>query len=179
MFLNVLRDGWQHIDGVLDLVNGRVANVLSVNAVVLFFGEARFVVELHVVVRVIVGPDQSLVVGVDAGPVIEVEWDLEDHAFVTDKLVDFDAFLHDGRQVVPEQVRCNVRVLVLTDVVNHQVDGFNLVVLERIVNRSVVVVSFPVIFLGRLGLINDGVEWIVVLLVVVIQQVLHRTTIEC
>lgn len=119
--------------------------------------------EANVEVRIVVWADIGIIIRVNSGPIIIVKLLFENLALIIDQLFDCDSFLQHVRQIVLEQVRRNVRVLILADVVDHQVHCFYLIVFERIVNGRVVVKRILVVLFWRLGPVDHGVRVIEVI----------------
>jgi len=124
----------------------------------------------------VVWSNDGVVVDVRAGPLVIVESASEDIA--PEQAFEDETFLHQIGKIFVEQVTCSVVVLILDDVIDHQLDSANLVCFQSAIHGS----SIKVLVL-RASFINliQVENWELireVLVVILAKQRIHRSAIE-
>lgn len=164
---NMKIDLWKQIDAVLDFEHSGA--VLGF-AFWIKFGlwEYRLIIFIELIEREIVEADTFFIISVTARPPVEIK----DHRkYVTfQNGLDRDALFHQNWQVMEEQVARYKIVLVFNNVLNHLVDGLNLVGLHSLIYSCKVIESFTSL-LPDLVFVDDWVLRREVLLVVVLEKV--------
>ena len=187
--LNILAETRYEVDGVFNFVNWCTFDVLAINRLKILLREYFSVLTKQSEKAAIVRSDFVGVIGVIRRPFIVVNRNLENvrlmilHLakfirFIANQFVNIDSFFHHVGQVLAEQVTGYEVVLVLADIIYHEIDCFDLIILQSIVDCCVVKVTLFLVSLWNLCSINHRVFRIKKFWVIITQKVLHRSTIK-
>lgn len=157
-------DLWKQINAELNFEDfGRVLDTV-------FSGEFCLwkhcgIMFMELIKRLFVVADTFFIICMVSGPSIVIEGDREYVSF--QEGLDRDALLHQGGEVLEEQVAGDKVVLVLNNVRNHHVHSLHLIGLESRINRGEVISAFSSLLLDFV-LVDDWKLCREVLLMVVL-----------